>query len=242
MYLDESGEIAQWVIRAFAGEGTERVVYWDRSPATVGEAENYVREDGCHAIRIGRNWRHGEHRGQRKPGEVVPAHLIFELMNARNQQAFAELHAAAKAGGIDRETYLLECVRIERRAAQRQRAFYVRFVLPWAEDRGLRTHPRWWYLTYWLTAEQYMAQLAPDEDAYPWFPFGLHFDCAVLERQVEMRDFDGALRTCKRLLKRAPAEQLPGSTLGPAMLRGHGPHQRRDRLPDQGPPPPAPRP
>ena len=137
-----------WAARKYAGEDLGQRVYWDDA-----EPPPYTAADSCSApyvsrprIRVGRKSHNADDNGRERSFEELWLFTVFELYNICNAPDIARLFAVAADGAISREAFPARIRECESRAAEKTRAFYIRFFMPWARLHRVATNAGYWYL------------------------------------------------------------------------------------------------
>ena len=97
-------------------------------------------------IRILGKYLDGPERDKERTFEEMWCDAVFELYNVASAKDFQQCSAEARAGRLSRREYVVGNLRIESRAAERTRAFYINVFLPWAKEHRLSSNPRCWFV------------------------------------------------------------------------------------------------
>jgi tetratricopeptide (TPR) repeat protein len=84
-------------------------------------------------------------------------------------------------GHVSKHDFVAGIVKCELRAAQETRAFYVRTMLPWFEQKKLPTEPTLWFCDWWDSPQNALRGFT-DKSAYPWRPYSRTHDWATVNR------------------------------------------------------------
>jgi tetratricopeptide (TPR) repeat protein/protein involved in polysaccharide export with SLBB domain len=147
--LAEHGKSAeplyQWAIRKFAGEDLGEEIFW-ASAHLDWEGVNYPPSDeipGC--IMVAERHGSGKTTDERVSFDEMWNTVVFELYNITNAAAFEELDRQATKGELSRSQYVAKTMKIESRAAEKTRSFYIHVYLPWAMQHRVATYSPSWH-------------------------------------------------------------------------------------------------
>jgi hypothetical protein len=166
----------QWAVRKFAGEDTGFLIYWEpKPPMDVNEAEHASRDaTGRAVIRVAKV---GFPVSVTKENafETMWSGAVFELLNITRHERFEELHTLAWKKKIDRDGYISGMAKVEYEALRQLQAYATSVWRPWAASAGARMDDSQWWIDLPATFDEWIG-LYRDKNAYPWHPYGLHYD------------------------------------------------------------------
>ena len=193
-WTESSSAIRRHLIEGFGGRNIGGPVDWDPSVPILALAEHQLPEGDLHAIiRVSPVFVQGRNRGKKLNGSQLLASVIFELFNLENCQCFASIRSQAEDGLITRQEYVRRCIALELAAIDRTRRFYVSNIL--SQSKGLLpdSSPVDWMCLQWNSIEDYVEDRINDPRAYPWQPFGLHYDMCRGDGLVRSKRYDDAI-------------------------------------------------
>ena len=179
--MGEHDKIAEplyrWAIRKFAGEDLGEEVFWnadDSSPHFDGCNQTPTDERPAY-ICVREEHANGPEIGKRS-FEALWSTTVFELYNVANAKDVDRVYLQACCGEVSRERYATNLIRIESRAAEKTRSFYIHIFLPWAKQHRIATDPLLWYLAARSDpAEVLLLQNVDKKDRY-WLNYEDNYD------------------------------------------------------------------
>jgi tetratricopeptide (TPR) repeat protein len=200
-HAKEAEFLRQWAMRKFAGEDFGELIDWDPSPPLNSDAEHIAPTDHSHAaIMVAAEYDEGPKEGRPRSFEELWAGAVFELFNVVYSRRFIELNKQADEGTITKDEFVGGILRLELRAAQQTRAFYLREYLPWAEKQKLPTNASHWFCDWWDRPETVLESF-PDHAEYPWRPYGRTYDWAAVHRNWRGGQYQQAIKVLKAMFE-----------------------------------------
>jgi tetratricopeptide (TPR) repeat protein len=128
-----------WAVRKLAGEDLGVPIDWDPTTPAIVAAANVPSDGKTHG------------RIQVAPSESFEElwkYAAFELYNVAASPEFLELDRKAREGSVTCDEYVAACLKVEVRADQRTRAFYLTSFLEWMPKSVIEnTNPWMWGCT-----------------------------------------------------------------------------------------------
>jgi tetratricopeptide (TPR) repeat protein len=200
----ETDTLLQWAGRKFAGEDLRQRITWDAS-APSPETESDCRSPTTWrrgSIRLHGSYPAGPNQGKERSFDEMWSNAVFELYNISNAEPLRRLQAAAAARKISREDLISGIIKLEARAADKQRAFYVCVFLPWAKEHHLASDPQRWRLGQRSDLSSDSTLLVTDRHSAYWQNYARSYDFLVLHSLVEEGESDGAIELAGKLATR----------------------------------------
>jgi tetratricopeptide (TPR) repeat protein len=206
-HAKEAEFLRDWAARKFAGEDFGELIDWDPSPPLHSDAEHIAPTDHAHAaILVAAEYDEGPKEGQPRSFEELWAGAVYELYNVFYSRRFIELNKLADEGTITKDEFVGGILRLELRAAQQTRAFYLRHYLPWTEKQKLPTNATLWFCDWWDRPETVL-QSFTDHAAYPWRPYGRTYDWAAVHRLWSGGKNEEAIKVLKGMFEEEGYEE-----------------------------------
>lgn len=177
-FVQRRPDVYEWLSFAFSGFGSEPVV-WEDAPPYGSWGCSSRNSDGKLCVQIRRMTTVADAPDVPRSGEELLAALVFELFNVQSIDSCYERDEKARLGKISRNAYVRETVDSESEATELTRAFFANVLLaaPYRSELSTREQAAAWWL---LTDDEYWSELCDprksDANAYPWFPYGYHYD------------------------------------------------------------------
>jgi tetratricopeptide (TPR) repeat protein/protein involved in polysaccharide export with SLBB domain len=179
--MEKHGKLAeplyQWAIRKCAGEDLGEAVFWNAgnpTPHVDGDNQRPMDEEPGW-IRVREEHGDGPELGRRS-FEDVWCTAVFELYNIANSDDFQRLDRRALRGEVSRVQYVTETIRIESRAAEKTRSFYIHVFLPWAKQHKIATNPISWYLAAKSDPSEILLLDGVDKTGWSWLNYENGYD------------------------------------------------------------------
>lgn len=190
-----------WAVRKFAGEDLGSLIDWNPGSPALGSSVSPP--FGIHHAHIQvAPLRPKEESYALREFHDLWSSAVFELYNAMSFREFSTIEEQAQSGQLTRDQYVLALLNAEELAAQRRRAFYIKFLVPWFKSQKLPLgSPYYWGCTLFHTAGDPRTDLEAwgDESRIPWYRTS--YDIAAAQRKFENGDLQAARSALEALLE-----------------------------------------
>ena len=151
-HVNPGDKLWTWAVRKFAGEDLGSLINWDPGSPALGSSVSPP--FGIHHahMKVALRRPKEENYAPREFHDLWSS-AVFELYNAMSFREFARIEEQAQSGQLTRDQYVLALLNAEELAAQRSRAFYIKFLVPWLKSQHLPLgSPYYWGCTKFHTA------------------------------------------------------------------------------------------
>jgi tetratricopeptide (TPR) repeat protein len=199
----KNDELFQWAVRKFGGEDLHKLIFWNGSalPPDTNSMYHFPTAEGHGYIQVRGENTDGSDKTKARSFEEMWSDAVFELYNIANTKQFRRLNDDAIAGKVSKEEYVVKTIELESEAAEKTRSFYIHVFLHWANEHGLATHPRLWYLAKRLDPSRSLILPYIDRKGSYWHYYEYRYDLFIFPSLTKNGEYEKAIALATRLLE-----------------------------------------